>query len=176
MRSAAIIVALLLAIATASVAAGPDEAIAIREVIPFAGDLTDTTGSGLSDASTEGSVKAKCDLGRTLSERIVSGAGSKGVRLVRTAQIEQAEGKVLHVEIDGVQGRLGGAMTGTKVMVVRGELRDGDTVIGSFIARRQQTALASGTCKAFTNCVKTIAKDIAKWLKNPVMKARLGTA
>ena len=67
-------------------------------------------------------------------------------------------------------------MTGTKSLTVRGELHSGEKVIATFVARRQQTALASGTCNALTNAVKRIAKDIVKWLQNPVMKARLGAA
>jgi hypothetical protein len=141
--------------------------IAISEVIPYA-DEAKVSGAPFSSATTQARAEAKCELGVLLSESLADLAGGKGIELVRTPEIEAATGQVLLMQIEGVTGTLGGAITGTKALTVRGELRQGEEVIGSFVARRQQTALASGTCKALRNAAKQIAKDIAGWLRKPV--------
>ena len=55
------------------------------------------------------------------------------------------EGRVLHIEIVNVIGAGGGAFGGYK-----------------------------GTCSILGRCIKTLGSDIAKWLANPTMDAKLG--
>ena len=52
------------------------------------------------------------------------------------------------------------------------------TVIGTFIANRAtgSTRSGDGTCDMLELCMKVMAKDIAKWLPNPTMDAKLGSA
>jgi len=155
---------------------GPGGTVTIKDDILYSTEISRSPGSPLSSAATQKQVEGKCDLGRILSEAIISRAAKRKIQVVATSTLEKAEGLVLVMEIEGVQGHLGGALTGTKTLTVRGELREGDTVIGSFVARRQKTAVTAGTCKSLANCAERIGEDIAKWLKNPVMKARLGFA
>lgn len=156
---------------------GTSEAtLSMLERIPFAASaageisLASPTGGALRQ------IAAECDLERTLAESIVAAAGRQNIQIVLVPRIDAAQGRVLAIEIEGAVGQLGGAMTGTKSLTLRGELRDGSTVIGSFVAREQKTSLASGTCKALTDCGRRIAGAIAKWLRNPTLKARLGSA
>jgi hypothetical protein len=150
--------------------------ISISDNIPFARAATTNPGSPISESFTQNQVEQKCGLGQRLSDVIAQGARRQRIVVHVTPALDEAEGRILVMEIEGVTGRVGGAMTGTKALTVRGELRSGETVIGSFVARRQRTALAAGTCKALTDAVEKLAKDIVKWLRDPVMKARLGTA
>lgn len=150
-------------------------AIAISEVIPFSTDTTNAH-NPLSSAFMQERASTECNMGQTLSELIVASAGKSGIEVVPTPGIESATGKVLVLEIESVQGRVGGAMTGTKSLTVRGELREGDSIVGSFLARRQKTPLVSGTCKALIKSMSKMAADIAEWLEHPRMRARLGSA
>jgi hypothetical protein len=166
----------ILAFAFATHSGAQSDAIAVSEVIPFSegssGEVGLVSPSGL--ARTQ--IEETCDLGRLLSRSVVDAARRKGILVVQSSEPEKIEGRILVMEIEGARGQIGGALSGTKSLTVRGELREGDTVIGSFVARRQQTALTKGTCRSLSNCVRKISKDIARWLKRPVPKARLGSA
>jgi hypothetical protein len=165
----------LLAFTTATLAGGKP-AIAISEFVPFSENASTEVGLTSPRGFTRDRIELECDLGLILSESVVKAAQQKGIPLLPTAEIEKAPGMVLSMKIEGARGDLGGSMSGTKSLTVRGELREGDTLIGSFVARRQQTALTQSTCESLVHCVKKIAKDIGKWLKDPVPKARLGSA
>ena len=90
------------------------------------------------------------------------------------------DGWVLHMEIVNVIGTSGGTWSGKKSVTVQGKLTENDEVIGTFIASRHSRggagAIYQGTCDILDRCIKTLAKDIAKWLTNPTMDAKLGTA
>lgn len=149
--------------------------IRISEVIPFAeragGDMG-VAASGIKDR-----IRSECDVGRSLSELTARAAERHGIELESVADIEVAEGRVLMMEIEGAHGGAGGSISGTKSLTVRGELRDGDRVVGSFVARRQHTKIIpAGNCHLFEKLATTVARDIGKWLKSPRMKARLGSA
>jgi hypothetical protein len=155
---------------------GREVAISISDAIPFLDSASSELGVASPKTFMRRQIEDTCGLGRALSEAVVSSARRKKILVVPTADITEAQGKVLVIAIEGARGQIGGAMSGTKSLTVRGELREGDAVLGSFVARRQQTALAAGTCKSLIKCARQISKDIAKWLKNPVPKARLGSA
>ncbi len=151
-------------------------AISMSETIPFAEDAAGDVGIMAPAGGMANSIEEKCDLQRLLAEAIVERAKRKGIEIVRTPHPEAATGRVLRIVVEGVLGMQGGAWTGTKSMTLRGELREGDQVIASFVAREQQTALFMNTCDALIDCGGKIAAHIAKWLAKPVMKARLGSA
>ena len=73
-------------------------------------------------------------------------------------------GRVLRMEI---------AHVGVKSVTVEGKLTENGEIIGTFIASR---ATRSNTCRKLEKTLKAIAKDIAKWLPNPTMDAKLGSA
>ncbi len=93
---------------------------------------------------------------------------------------ESTPGRVLHLKIVNVIGPGGGAWSGSKSVTVEGKLTDNGEVVGTFIASRFSGGGAfggyKGTCSILGRCIKTIGKDIALWLKNPTMDARLGNA
>lgn len=167
---------LLLFVAAASGEAADGTTITMGEVVPFAEDSSGAMDIFSPAGGAKRRVESECDLGRALSESIASEAKSKRIQIVRIPEVEAAAGKVLLMKIEGAAGQLGGPWTGTKSVTVRGELREGDTLVGSFVAREETTPFFAGTCRAFTHCVERIATDIVKWLRRPTVKARLGSA
>ncbi len=130
--------------------------------------------SGVTD-----NVRKECTLQTRLPGFIKDFA--KGMKIVLADDVsESTEGRVLHLTITNVIGPGGGAWSGSKSVTVKGELTENGEVLGSFIAGRYSGGGAfggyKGTCSILGRCIKTIGKDIALWLKNPTMDARLGNA
>lgn len=88
------------------------------------------------------------------------------------------EGQVLALEITQVIAPGGGAWTGPKSLMLAGILTANNQVIGTFEARRSTSGGAfggyKGTCSFLMRNAKTLGKDIAGFLANPSMNARLG--
>ena len=163
------------AFATVSFAAEPPKAITIAEAIPFDIDVAGDIGVLAAPGGNATRIKNECNLSSSLSDYIVRGAHGKGIQVTRVANLEEAKGVVLHVTIEGVMGYLGAQRT-PKALTLRGELRDGDTVLGSFVAREETHELFRNDCKGFDATAISAALEIAKWLQAPRMKARLGEA
>lgn len=87
-------------------------------------------------------------------------------------------GKNLTMKIVGIQGAGGGAWSGAKSVTIAGELRENGKLVGTFTAARHSGGGAfggyKGTCSILGRCTKTLGQDVARWLKDPVMDARLG--
>jgi hypothetical protein len=137
--------------------------------LPFADD---------SGASHE--VESECKLESKLPGFIES-AAKRGITVsITDVPLDEVEGKVLYMEFTHVLGTGGGAWSGPKAVTAHGELREAGEVIGSFTSTRYSTGGAfggfKGTCSILGRCVKAMGKDIAKWLNNPTMDARLGDA
>jgi len=88
--------------------------------------------------------------------------------------------KALKLEISSVHAPGGGAWSGAKYVEVKGQLLEHGKVIASFVGSRYSTGGAfagfKGTCSILGRCAKTIGKDIARWLKNPIDGAMLGNS
>ncbi len=150
--------------------------ITMGEAVPFASNASGEIGLMSPKAGALRRIETHCDLERGLAVAIAQEARKLGVAIAVVPRIEDATGRVLSIRIEGAVGQLGGAMSGTKSLTLRGELREGEVVIASFVAREQRTALTAGTCASLTQCGDKLARHIAKWLKKPVMRARLGSA
>jgi hypothetical protein len=86
---------------------------------------------------------------------------------------------VLVLEFSRVVAFPGESNSGRKSVTVLGELREYGKVTASFEASRRTmgSILApwgEGTCSMLNKCALTLANDIAKWLKDPTMDAKLG--
>lgn len=86
--------------------------------------------------------------------------------------------KKLTLTILSLEGVGGGPATGRKSMTVEGKLVHQGKTLGSFLAMR-----ASGgggfvgyksTCSIIERCARTLGKDVAEWLQQPSMNAKLG--
>jgi len=145
------------------------ETYTLSSAVPFA------DGSGASDQ-----VESECKLESKLPGFIKS-AAKRGITVVlNDGPLDDVEGKVLFIEITHILGTGGGAWSGPKAVSAKGELREAGEVIASFNSTRYSTGGAfggfKGTCSILGRCVKSMGKDIAKWLNNPTMDANLGDA
>jgi len=147
----------------------------MADAIPFAPDVAGEVGIMSHLGSNASAIKDRCDLPTDLANAIAQKAKSRGFTVTQSAGADQAEGPVLHVIIEAVLG-LTGVWRGPKTLVLRGELRDGGTVLGSFVARERAVGLFQNSCEDFSEAGREAAADIAKWLKNPKVHARLGEA
>jgi hypothetical protein len=141
---------------------GADAEVGIPKTVPYA------QGVEVPDA-----VKNECQLGEKVSEFLLHDASVK-------VSDNPNEGRYLDMSITEVFAQGGGAWSGPKWMTVTGTLMENGKKVASFRAKRFSTGGAfggfKGTCAIIGRCTKTIAEDIAKWLKNPVDGAQLGDA
>lgn len=97
---------------------------------------------------------------------------------------------VLTLTIKDARGMPAGIYSGRKYITVEGKLTRNGIVIGSFIAHRASgwghsksilkvpklSGRHASTCQLLYQCAESMGKDVGKWLKEPTMDARLGTA
>jgi hypothetical protein len=155
---------------------GADQEVALSASIPFAEDAAVDVSRLALGINMRENIETQCHLQTLIPEAIAAQATRRGIRIQLTAPGESGSGRVLTIVIEGVLGAAGGAWTGTKSLILRGELRDDGALVGSFVAREQQTALTQNTCEALATCGRKLAGHIVKWLKSPTLKARLGSA
>ena len=120
-----------------------------------------------------------CDLNTKLLQFITSSATDNGFSIELTEDAAgKSDGDVLHVEIkDAVSS--GNAFIGhRKFTFIKGSLSRSGSEIASFAASRNSGGGAfagyKSSCAVLGRTVKTLGKDVADWLKNPTMNAKLG--
>ncbi len=128
------------------------------------------------DAIVRSAVREECRLETRVAEYIVAASGGA----VSTVDKLTGNGRasVLEVEIaDATES--GNAFAGRhKSLTLQGELRENGKVVGSFRARRSTMGGVFGgyrsNCSFLARCAKTLGQDVAQWLRNPTMNAKLG--
>jgi hypothetical protein len=145
-------------------AASAKDVVTVAELTPFAED------SGVTE-----NVKRECGMEKRLPEYLKSNA-KKHTKIVFTSEpLDSVEGKVLFMEITNVFAPGGGAYSGSKSVIVAGELKEGGELIGSMTVRRHSlVGMMPGTCSIMKRIVKKLGEDIATWLAAPTMDAELG--
>ena len=114
-------------------------------------------------------VQDECSLDTQIPTTLAAATGE-----LRTVE-KLGKGRRLELTIQDVHAPGGGAFSGPKWVTLRGELRDGDKLLGSFVAKRQ-TVFGGGTCGMLQKVIDAIAGDVAAWLAAPSTDARLGNA
>jgi hypothetical protein len=127
------------------------------------------------DAMVRDAVRTECSLDTTVPRWIAAAAQG---RVATVDSLPQEGGNVLNIQITDA-AESGNAFAGRhKSLTIRGELRDGDKVVGTFRARRSTNGGMwggyKGNCSFFHRCAKTLGQDVARWLNNPTMNAVLG--
>ena len=131
------------------------------------------------DGAIRDAVKNECQLQTKLPHFVNEFASSYGIAVeLKESVSKKSKGKVLVLEITGVQGGGGGAWSGAKSVQAKGELFENGKSIGNFTANRYSGGGFfggyKGTCSIMGRCVKTMGKDIATWLQHPTKNAHLG--
>ncbi|OGW39174.1 MAG: hypothetical protein A2010_12295 [Nitrospirae bacterium GWD2_57_9] len=130
-----------------------------------------------SKAKIPQAVRDECDLESNLIESVQKYAEKnyEKVILVDSASAGTA-GSALDIRITHALAPKGGTSTGLKGLTIRGTLWRNGKAAGSFTAKRVTTGGAGlmGTCSMLHRCTKKLGKDVARWLENPTMDARLG--
>lgn len=140
------------------------DTVTVSQSIPFAED------SGVSDA-----VRDECKI-ETRLPAYLKKAAKKNVDIVLSKDpLDAVEDKTLVLTITNVYGLGGGIYSGSKSAIVSGELIENGEVIASMSARRHSVmGMMPGTCSIFKRISKKLGQDIAAWLRDPTMDAKLG--
>src|SRR2546423_9427580 len=138
----------LFAVATVGFAAEAPKTFTMSAEIPFDPDVAGDLGMLAAPNGNAEVIKAQCNLSKSLGGYMAHAARDKKFQVTSVANTEGASGPVLRVSIEGVMGYMGVAR-GPKVLTVRGELRDGEIVIGSFVAREETHEFFRDDCKGF---------------------------
>ena len=163
MRYLTIIIASLTLFATRATLAGDILTVPIR--VPIAEGV-----------SVPNAVLAECELERKLAKSLASEAKGPYRKVVmKPAVSAETPGHVLDIKITAVLGPGGGKYSGPKSVTAEGTLYVDGKVLGTFVARRY-TNKGKHTCRRLQRDAEEIAEDVGKWLKAPVMNARLGDA
>jgi hypothetical protein len=155
--------------------ADPPASITMADAIPFAPDVAGEVGLLAPRGGNADNIQEQCDLPQTFAKSLSTALRAKGIEVTLAAKPEEATGPKLNVIIEGVLG-FSGAWKGPKTLVLRGELRDGEALLGSFVVREAGGGLFKNTCEEFAALGAKAALDIAKWSQAPKVRARLGTA
>lgn len=155
--------------------------VAVIAFVPLSADakkITYTVASSVPFAQDSGvreNIKQECKLQTRLPEAIKKEA-KRGVKVMLTDEpLENVAGKVLSLEFTNVFGLGGGGFSGSKSATVRGVLKEDGEVIGTVTARRRTLfRMKTGTCSLLKRVVEKIGEDVADWLREPTMDARLG--
>ena len=140
------------------------DTVTIAKSVPFAED------SEVSD-----DVREECKFATQLPQYIKKEAKRKVDVELSADPLENAEGKVLFLETTNVYAPGGGGFSGSKSAIVSGELKEDGEVIGSITARRHTLiGMMPGTCSMMKRIAKKLGEDIAVWLAEPTMDARVG--
>ena len=140
------------------------DTITIAKSISFAAD---------SGASQD--VIDECKMQTRLPEYIKKEGKRKVDVELSKGPLEDAEGKVLHLEITKVFAPGGGIYSGSKSVIAAGELKENGEVIASLTIRRHSAmGMMPGTCSIMKRITKKLGEDIAGWLAEPTMNAELG--
>jgi len=141
-------------------------------------------------------VRDKCALETEFSKRIQSIANEphRSFWIVMTPnpleQVEAHQLSVLYLEISNVKVDPRGGSRGRESLSVSGELREGGETVASFDASDSLSGITifipgpggfdfGGTedaCATIDRVISRLAREIATWLENPTMDARLGDA
>ena len=146
------------------------ETYAIASSVPFADK------SGVTPEQ-----QVECALDTRLPRYIAAAADPDMEILISPEPVDKVEGKALKLEIVHVYDGGEKLFSDPSAVAVRGELKKGGTVIGSFVAFRWTKKTVkfdgfTGACARLGRSLEVLSQDIVIWLQNPTMKARLGEA
>lgn len=121
-------------------------------------------------------VLVECEVERKLAKSLASEAKGPYKKVIMKPAISaETPEHALDIKITAMLATGGGRYTGPKSLTAEGTLYAEGKIIGTFVARRH-TKRGKHTCRMLNRNAEEIAEDIGKWLKKPIMDARLGDA
>jgi hypothetical protein len=125
------------------------------------------TYASTSDAPAE--VVEKCKFDKSVAQSIVE-------RTPGSTLSTGTASKILNMEVVAMRG-VDPTWEGESRVIIRGELVDGGTTIGSFRIKRSALGGVFGgmksICKALDNIAEDMGEDIGVWLRDPKMDTEL---
>ncbi len=124
-------------------------------------------------------IRSGCQVDSKVINFIESSAGAdfERIALVEEAAPNTGE-RTLSVTITSLSTEGGGAWSGPKHLTIAGTLWKDGKIVGTFTAHRVTSGgiggAYRGTCSLLGKCARALGKDVAAWLKNPTMDAKLG--
>ncbi|MEQ1636459.1 MAG: hypothetical protein ABL903_07185 [Methylococcales bacterium] len=135
-------------------------------------------------------IRAECDLPNKLSTFIKTDAQNQYSRIINDPATANNQDTILNIEITHVEGLDGGAWTGPKSVAIKATLIKQGKVIGDFKASRISNSSSlvggiltlgvsgiaaglEGTCGVLRHCIRTLSRDVTKWLESPTPNAVL---
>jgi len=121
----------------------------------------------------------ECPLPQQQAELIEAVAKTEGITITRDDEaVKAGKGQVLYVEITNAISMGNPFMGHQKRISIKGNLRKDGTEIGSFSGVRSSMGGAfagfKGSCSVLGRCLKALAGDVTRWLKNPTIDSRIG--
>lgn len=137
-------------------------------------DITFAENSGATD-----NVKQECRLPEKFHRFLSKYVKKQGYDAVEASSDNlPADADRLTISMDRVYANRGGAWSGAKQVYVIGTLTQAGKEPLEFHGQRSSTGGVfggfKGTCSLLGRDVKSLSKDISRWLKNPSDDARLG--
>lgn len=161
----------LLIIITLSTLIAPQASLAAGDILNIPIRVPIAEGVNVPNA-----VLVECEVERKLAKSLASEAkGPYKKVLMKPAVSAETPGHALDIKITAMLATGGGRYSGPKSLTAEGTLYGEGKVIGTFVARRH-TNRGKHTCRMLHRNAEEIAEDIGKWLKRPVLDARLGDA
>jgi hypothetical protein len=140
-----------------------DEKVMISSTIPYEN----------SEAAND-DIRKECDWNQQLAKNIVKESNSTVEATDK--DLAKISGKKLEIMIDHVHAIGGGSFTGPKWAHIRGKLSNNGKVIGNFEALRRTIGGSFKACSTLNNLGEELGQDVAGWLINPTLDAKLGDA
>lgn len=154
--------------ASAMPAADAVKTVTIASVIPYK-----------KGAPIAANILRECTLNSQLSEFIQSYGKDNNIGVARTPRINKKEkGNILHVEIVNAVSQGNAFLGHRKFTQVKGTLFNSGKKVAGFTAARFSGGGFfggyKGSCSVLGRTVKTLGKDIAGWLNNPIDGMHMG--
>lgn len=126
------------------------------------------------DVSGNQQIQDECDLPRAVeNELMLLLAKHNGGNEPEVAANENVAGKLLRVTITGINGRSGGSWTGSKGLVLNGELLASGTVTAKRQFKRNSGSIwgsIKSTCDIAQHASRKIARDLYRWASDQAFR------
>ncbi len=131
------------------------------------------------DGAIAPNIKSECNIDTQVMEHIKIYASKNNINVIIDSNPKSSD-KVLKISIIDAVSSGNAGIGHNKYVTISGKLYKGSKLESSFKASRRSGGGYfggyKGSCSVLGSCAKTLGKDTAGWLVNPVNNAKLGDA